>query len=45
MGIQGAAIATVISQFVAACWVLYYFTKSKKSNIKLNVKKKTTTER
>lgn len=35
MGIQGAAYATVISQFVAGCWVLYYFTKSPKSSIKL----------
>ena len=35
LGIQGAAYATVISQFVAGCWVLYYFTKSKKSSIKL----------
>ena len=39
MGIQGAAIATVISQFIAACWVLYYFTKGKKSNIKLQISK------
>lgn len=35
LGIQGAAYATVISQFIAGCWVLYYFTKSPKSNIKL----------
>ena len=35
LGIQGAAYATVISQFIAGCWVLYYFTKSKKSSIKL----------
>lgn len=35
LGIQGAAYATVISQCVAGCWVLYYFTKSKKSSIKL----------
>lgn len=36
LGIQGAAYATVISQFVAGCWVIYYFTKSSKSTIKLN---------
>lgn len=35
LGIQGAAYATVISQFIAGCWVLHYFTKSKKSSIKL----------
>ncbi|MGL4799307.1 MAG: MATE family efflux transporter [Cellulosilyticaceae bacterium] len=35
LGIKGAAYATVISQFVAGCWVLFYFTKSKKSNLKL----------
>lgn len=35
LGIQGAAYATVISQFISGCWVLYYFTKSKKSTIKL----------
>lgn len=35
LGIQGAAYATVISQFVAGSWVLFYFTKSKKSSIKL----------
>ncbi|MGL4372550.1 MAG: MATE family efflux transporter, partial [Turicibacter sp.] len=37
MGIQGAAYATVISQMIAGCWVLYYFTRNKKSNIKLNL--------
>ena len=37
LGIQGAAYATVISQFVAGCWVLYYFTKSKKSSIKIKI--------
>ncbi len=25
MGIQGAALATIISQFISASWVLYYF--------------------
>lgn len=35
LGIKGAAYATVISQCVAGCWVLFYFTKSKKSSIKL----------
>lgn len=36
LGIEGAAYATVISQFIAGCWVIYYFTKSKKSTIKLS---------
>ncbi|WP_072831191.1 MATE family efflux transporter [Clostridium collagenovorans] len=35
LGIKGAAYATVISQFIAGCWVIYYFTKGKKSIIKL----------
>ena len=35
LGIKGAAYATVISQLVAGCWVLFYFTKSKKSSIKI----------
>ncbi|MEF9959545.1 MAG: MATE family efflux transporter [Niameybacter sp.] len=38
LGIQGAAFATVLSQFIASCWVLYYFTKSSKSSIKLTLK-------
>ena len=37
LGIKGAAYATVISQFVALCWVLSYFTRSKKSTIKLSL--------
>lgn len=37
LGIQGAAYATVISQFVAGCFVLYYFTKGKKSSIKIKI--------
>ena len=37
MGIQGAAIATVTSQFIAACWVIFYFTKGKHSSIKLHI--------
>ncbi|WP_312494307.1 MATE family efflux transporter [Anaerosporobacter sp.] len=37
MGIQGAAVATVASQLVAACWVLFYFTKGKKSSIKIKL--------
>ncbi|MEG0693667.1 MAG: MATE family efflux transporter [Oscillospiraceae bacterium] len=35
LGITGAAYATVLSQLFASCWVLYYFTKSKKSTIKI----------
>ncbi len=37
MGIRGAAIATVICQFVIFVWVLVYFIKSK-SNLKLRKK-------
>lgn len=29
LGVRGGAIATVISQFVSATWVVYYFTKGK----------------
>ncbi|MBD3109277.1 MATE family efflux transporter [Bacillus sp. AGMB 02131] len=42
MGIQGAAIATVISQTISALWLLYYFTKGSSAlkislqNTKLN---------
>ena len=42
MGIQGAAIATVISQTISALWLFYYFTKGSSSlkislpNTKLN---------
>ncbi|MEG0752910.1 MAG: MATE family efflux transporter [Angelakisella sp.] len=35
LGISGAAYATVLSQLIASCWVLFYFTKSKHSKIKL----------
>lgn len=38
MGIKGAAIATVLSQVVSASWVVYYFTKNKKCNTKLELK-------
>lgn len=38
LGISGAAYATVISQFVAACWLILYFTRSKKSTLKLTNK-------
>lgn len=37
LGIKGAAYATVLSQFVAGCWILYYFTKSSKSSIKITL--------
>ena len=42
LGVRGGAIATVISQFVSAIWVVYYFTKGgstlkiKKKYLKLN---------
>ena len=35
MGVQGAAIATIISQAVSATWVLYYF-MAKKSTVKIH---------
>lgn len=35
MGIKGAALATIISQFITAVWGLYYYIKGK-SNLKLN---------
>lgn len=37
MGVQGAALATIISQFISAIWVLYYF-YSKKSVLKIQKK-------
>ena len=37
LGIKGAAYATILSQFIATCWVLYYFTKSEKSSIKITL--------
>ena len=36
-GIAGAAIATVFAQVISACMILYYFTFSKKSTIKLRL--------
>ena len=35
MGVQGAALATVISQFAAACWTLRFLT-GKKATIRLD---------
>ncbi|WP_283675022.1 MATE family efflux transporter [Butyricicoccus sp. Marseille-Q5471] len=37
MGIAGAAYATVISQMAASGWLLFYFFRSKKANIKLKL--------
>ena len=39
LGIKGAAYATILSQFIASCWVLHYFTKSKKSSINITLPK------
>ncbi len=39
MGVQGAAIATVISNIVSASWVIYHFTKSSKRVLTLSIKK------
>ena len=37
LGIAGAAYATVISQFFAGCWVIYYFVRGKRSTIKIRL--------
>lgn len=37
-GIAGAAIATVFAQVISACMILYYFTLSKHSTIKLRAR-------
>lgn len=37
-GIRGAAYATALSNTVSAIWVIYHFTKSKKSILKLKIK-------
>lgn len=37
-GVAGAAIATVLAQVISACMILYYFTLSKKSTIKLRAR-------
>lgn len=37
-GITGAAIATVFAQVISGCLILYYFTLSKKSTIKLRLR-------
>jgi putative MATE family efflux protein len=37
-GIAGAAIATVFAQVISGCLILYYFTLSKKSTIKLRLR-------
>lgn len=37
MGVKGAAIATVISQFLSAAWILYFLT-GKKAILKLKIK-------
>lgn len=37
MGVQGAAIATVLSQAVSAVWVLWFLTKGKKTILRLRL--------
>lgn len=37
MGVKGAALATIISQFVSGIWVLYFLT-SKKSTLKIRLR-------
>ena len=37
MGVRGAAIATVISQAVGSCWVLWFLVKSKKTILRLRL--------
>ena len=38
MGVQGAAVATVISQAASAVWVLWFLVKGKKSILRLRVR-------
>jgi len=37
MGVRGAAIATVISQAVGSCWVLWFLVKGKKTILRLRL--------
>lgn len=37
MGVEGAAVATVISQAVSAVWVLWFLTKGKKTILRLRI--------
>ena len=37
MGVRGAAIATVLSQMVGACWVLWFLAKGKKTILRLRL--------
>ena len=37
MGVRGAAIATVLSQMVGACWVLWFLVKGKKTVLRLRI--------
>lgn len=41
MGVKGAALATVISQFISALWVLHFLTLGNKALIKIDIKKLT----
>ncbi len=37
MGVQGAALATILSQTVSALWVLWFLTKGKKTELRLRL--------
>ena len=37
LGVEGAAIATVLSQAVGSCWVLWFLTKGKKTILRLRL--------
>lgn len=37
MGVKGAAIATVLSQMVGACWVLWFLVKGKRTVLRLRL--------
>ena len=37
MGVQGAALATIISQAVSALWVLWFLSKGKQTNLRLRL--------
>lgn len=38
MGMEGAALATILAQLLSAIWAIYYFIGSKKSRTKLKIK-------
>ncbi len=39
LGVKGAALSTIIGNFTSAFWIIYHFTKGKKSILKINFSK------